>query len=82
MSKWWMNLSKTDVRNVLALVTLLSVVLLLVILMFYPIPQRNTELVYMAMGYLFGQAMGGVFGYFFSSSKALDDKAKSEANEQ
>lgn len=73
-----MNLSKTNVRNVLALLTLISVVLLLFILLFYPIPQRNMELVYMAMGYLMGQALGGVYGYFFGSSKAVEERHQAD----
>lgn len=80
MKQWIMNASKTDVRNILAVITLLAVVVLLVILSFYPVPQRNADLINMAMGYLMGQAMGGVFGYYFGASKsqAEGEKEKTE----
>lgn len=73
MKEWWRNLNKTDVRNLLAMVTLLGVLLLLLVLIFYPIPQRNQELVYMAMGIFLGQGMGGVMGFYFGASKSKEN---------
>lgn len=80
MSEWWKNLNKTDVRNVLSVLTLMSVIMLIFILLFYPIPQRNVDLVNVAMGYLMGQALGGVFGYYFGSSKNEVDKDAAHKN--
>jgi hypothetical protein len=63
-------------RNILAIITLVGVMLLLTVLLFRPLPTGNNELVYMAMGYLMGQALGGVFGYYFGASKTEADKTK------
>jgi hypothetical protein len=36
----------------------------------------------MAMGYLMGQALGGVFGFYFGASKTEADKAHSSKTEE
>jgi hypothetical protein len=76
MKQWLLNWNKTDMRNILAIITLVGVMLLLTVLLFRPLPNGNNELVYMAMGYLMGQALGGVFGYYFGASKNDADKLK------
>lgn len=76
MKEWWRNLNKTDVRNLLAVITLLGAISMMFVLLFYPIPVRNQELVYLAMGIYLGQQLGGVNSYFFGGNKKDPDDHK------
>jgi hypothetical protein len=79
MKQLWTNWTKTDVRNILAVVSLLATILLMLVLLFYPVPARNTDLVNIAMGYFLGQATGSVFGFYFGASKHEIDKDRKDA---
>lgn len=50
-------------------------VLVLIILVFQPLPERNHDIINIALGSLSTMA-GGVVGYFFGSSKSSADKTE------
>ena len=70
MKEWLRSMNKTDVRNYLAVTTTVGVLVILIMLVFYPIPKSNVELLYMGIGFFMGQGFGGVMGYYFSANKS------------
>ena len=69
MKQWWINLNKTDVRNLLAFVWVASTIWLVSCLLLHAVPTSNYEIVYMtAGGYM--SYTGIVMSYFFGSSKS------------
>ena len=77
MPEWLKRLTKTDIRNSLAIIIVVGSFLLLYLLQVRPIPEQNHDLVLTAGGFIFGGALAGVVGYYFGSSKT-DKKHDSE----
>ena len=77
MPEWLKRLSKSDIRNSLAIMVVLGCFALLYIMQVKPIPTENKDIVLTAIGFVFGGALAGVVGYYFGSSKT-DVKTKSD----
>jgi hypothetical protein len=75
MKKFLSWFSDTDVRNIIALVSVVGAFLMFYLIIVKPIPAENKETVNMAVGFLLGGLVGGVNGYYFGSSKK-DGKAE------
>jgi len=69
MAEWLKKISKTDIRNILAVIIVLGSFLLLYLLQTKPIPEQNHDLVLTAGGFIFGGALAGVIGFYFGSTK-------------
>lgn len=68
MKQWWINLGKANARNILGFMWSISTISVMMVIAFYPVPERNKELLHMAMGnYL--TLTGMMMAYFFGSSK-------------
>lgn len=61
-------------RTILAIAVMLGAVLMLTLLLFNPVPERNVRLLDITMGYFFG-LVTMAFSYYFGSSKKNDDEA-------
>jgi len=77
MPEWLKRLTKTDIRNSLAIIIVIGSFLLLYLLQVKPIPEQNHDLVLTAGGFIFGGALAGVIGFYFGSTK-IDKKNESE----
>lgn len=69
MPEWLKRLTKSDIRNSLGILIVLGVFALLYIMLIKPIPSENKDIVFTAIGFVFGGALSGVVGYYFGSSK-------------
>ena len=69
MPEWLKKISKTDIRNILAVIIVLGSFLLLYLLQVRPIPEQNHDLVLTAGGFIFGGALAGVVGFYFGATK-------------
>lgn len=78
MKKLWLNLSSTDIRNILAVMYVSMVLCYIYVLVFKPVPPENKDLVNVIGGNVIG-GLGIVLGYYFGSSKA---SVKSSEKEQ
>ena len=62
----------TRIRDIIAvMIIILSFAAIFVILRF-PIPVENKDLVNVAFGFVLGSGVSGVIGYYFGSSKSTD----------
>ena len=77
MPEWLKRLTKTDIRNSLAIIIVVGSFLLLYLLQVRPIPEQNHDLVLTAGGFIFGGALAGVIGFYFGSTKT-DKHTKDE----
>jgi hypothetical protein len=74
MKQFFQNINNSDIRSIIALVSVLGTLGLLYLLVFHPIPVQNNELLYMAVGQVLALGFGTVSGYYFGSSKNEADK--------
>jgi hypothetical protein len=77
MPEWLKRITKTDIRNILAIIIVIGSFLLLYLLQVRPIPEQNHDLVLTAGGFIFGGALAGVVGFYFGATKG--DKKGSDA---
>jgi hypothetical protein len=77
MPEWLKRLTKTDIRNTLAIIIVVGSFLLLYLLQVKPIPEQNHDLVLTAGGFIFGGALAGVVGFYFGATKT--DKKHNDA---
>jgi hypothetical protein len=77
MPEWLKRITKTDIRNILAIIIVIGSFLLLYLLQVRPIPEQNHDLVLTAGGFIFGGALAGVVGFYFGATKS--DKKSSDA---
>lgn len=73
MKELFKRLNKSEIRNSLALVTVLGCFSLLGIMLLKPIPPENKDIINIALGFVFGGLLAGVSGYYFGASKNESD---------
>lgn len=76
MNKIFDNIGKPEIRNLLAVLTVVGCFALLYILQVKPIPPENKEVLNIAIGFVFGGLLAGVAGYYFGASKSGNDKSE------
>lgn len=77
MKKIWLNLSSTDIRNILAVMFVAGVLLYIYVLVFVPVPERNKDLVNVLGGTVIS-SLGIVLGYYFGASKSPSSRKTPE----
>jgi dolichol kinase len=77
MPEWLKRLTKTDIRNSLAIIIVVGCFILMYMLQNKPIPAENHDIVNIVAGFIFGGALAGVVGYYFGSTKQ-DKNSKNE----
>lgn len=77
MKKLWLNLSSTDIRNIIAVVFVIGVLLYIYVLVFKPVPPENKDLVNVLGGTVIS-SLGIVLGYYFGASKSSGAPRKTE----
>ena len=77
MPEWLKRLSKTDIRNSLAIIIVLGCFGLVYLLQVKAIPQENHDIVNIVAGFIYGGALAGVIGFYFGSTKT-DKQSKND----
>jgi hypothetical protein len=79
MPEWLKRLTKTDIRNSLAIIIVLGCFGLMYLLQVKAIPEENHDIVNIVAGFIFGGALAGVVGFYFGATKS--DASKKNDNE-
>lgn len=69
MIKW---ISNRNVRDVLAMIIIILSFIAVFVILRFPIPTENKDLVNVAFGFVLGSGVSGVIGYYFGASKNED----------
>ena len=69
MPEWLKRLTKTDIRNSLAIIIVIGCFTLVYLLQVKPIPAENHDIVNIVSGFIYGGALAGVIGFYFGSTK-------------
>jgi hypothetical protein len=69
MPEWLKRLTKSDIRNSLAIIIVFGCFILLYLLQSKAIPEQNHDLVLTIGGFVFGGALANVVGFYFGSMK-------------
>ena len=69
MPEWLKRLTKTDIRNSLAVIIVIGCFTLVYLLQVKPIPAENHDIVNIVCGFVFGGALAGVVGFYFGATK-------------
>jgi hypothetical protein len=77
MPEWLRRLTKSDIRNSIAIIIVVGCFILMYLLQVKPIPEQNHDLVLTVGGFIFGGALAGVVGYYFGATKN-DKKVNNE----
>jgi hypothetical protein len=77
MPEWLRRLTKSDIRNSIAMIIVVGCFILMYLLQVKPIPEQNHDLVLTVGGFIFGGALAGVVGYYFGATKN-DKKVNNE----
>ena len=77
MPEWLKRLTKTDIRNSIAIIVVVGCFLLMYLLQVKPIPEQNHDIVNIVAGFIFGGALAGVVGFYFGATKS-DKKHEGE----
>ena len=78
MLHWLSKISKSDIRNIIAVMTVVGAFLTLYLIVIKPIPAENKDTVNLALGFVLGGLVGGVNGFYFGASKG---EAKASEND-
>lgn len=80
MTEFFKKITSGDIRNILAVITTFGCFSLLYLLIYKEIPVANKDIINVVVGFVFGSAMTGVFGYYFGSSKAVPSADQDQTN--
>ena len=69
MPEWLKRLTKSDIRNSLAIMIVIGCFALMYLLQVKPIPAENHDIVNIVCGFVFGGALAGVIGFYFGATK-------------
>lgn len=77
MKNFFENIGKTEIRNIIAIITVIGCFTLLYLMQIKAIPAQNQNVINVAIGFVFGGLLSGVAGYYFGASKNdVDKKSK------
>lgn len=79
MKKLFENIGKTEIRNILAVITVVGCFALLYLMQVKAVPAENQQVLNVAVGFVFGGLLAGVAGYYFGASKG-DNTNHNEKN--
>jgi len=69
MKKLWEKIGVAEIRNILAVISVVGSFIVLYLLVIKPIPGENKDTVNLALGFTLGTLIAGVNGYYFGASK-------------
>lgn len=65
----WQKITKSDIRNILATISVLGFFVVIILLIMKPVPEGNKDVLNVIVGFLGGGLIGGVAGFYFGASK-------------
>jgi len=68
------KITKSDIRNILAVISVVGFFIVIIMLILKDVPSGNKDLVNVIIGFLGAGLVGGVAGYYFGSSKTDSKK--------
>jgi hypothetical protein len=71
---WFQKISSGDIRNIIAVISVVGAFLVMYLIIIKPIPVENKETVNLALGFVLGGLIAGVNGYYFGASKGSEKK--------
>jgi hypothetical protein len=78
MGEFFRKISKSDIRNILAVIAVVGAFVVLYMLIVTPIPETNKDTVNLALGFVLGGLVGGVSGFYFGASKGETKESNTE----
>lgn len=69
MKKLFDQIGNAEIRNIIAIISVLGCFALLFLMQFKEIPNGNQSIINIAIGFIFGGLLTGVAGYYFGASK-------------
>ena len=78
MTEFFKKISKSDIRNIIAIISVLGAFVMLYLIIIKPIPAENKDTVNILAGAVIGGLIGGVNGYYFGASKGDSIKKDDE----
>lgn len=80
MREFFSRIGNSEIRNVLAVTTAAGCFVLLYLMLIKEIPVNNKDVLNVAIGFVFGSGLTGVYGYYFGSSKSGQPPAGDDGN--
>jgi uncharacterized BrkB/YihY/UPF0761 family membrane protein len=68
------QISKSDARKVITVISLIALVAFLILIFTCEIPNNNKDLAYVVGGAFIGSCISSIFNYYFGSSQGSADK--------
>ena len=78
MTEFLKKITKSDIRNILACISVLGFFAVIVLLIMKPVPDNNRDLINVVIGFLGAGLVGGVAGFYFGASKGDPITTKDE----
>lgn len=78
MTEFLKKITKSDIRNIIAIISVVGAFIMLYMAFIKPIPVENKETVNLAVGFVLGGLIAGVNGYYFGASKGESKETKDE----
>jgi hypothetical protein len=78
MTEFLKKISKSDIRNILAILSVVGFFIVIILLILKPVPVDNKDVVNVIIGFLGAGLIGGVAGYYFGASKGESTPNKDE----
>lgn len=69
MPEWLKRLTKTDIRNSIAIITVIGCFINLTLLQLKPVPVENKDVINIVFGFVFGGSLAVTYGYYFGGNK-------------
>ncbi len=77
MKSMFVKIGRTEIRNIIAVLYVVLVLVFIYVLAFRAVPEQNKDLINVLGGVVIG-GVGTILSYFFGSSKNETDAAKSD----
>jgi len=78
MTEFLRKIGKSDIRNILAVITVVGSFIILYLMLVTAIPKDNKDTVNLALGFVLGGLVSGVAGFYFGASKGEGETKKPE----
>lgn len=74
MTEWFRKIGTADIRNIIAVISVVGAFIIMYLIIIKKIPVENKETVNLALGFVLGGLISGVNGYYFGASKSSEKK--------
>lgn len=78
MTEFLKKIGKSDIRNILAVISVVGAFVMLYFMIIKPIPVENKDTMNLSVGFIFGGLVSGVAGFYFGASKGEQKSTENE----